>query len=141
MLDTSVEFGTVYVPTVMVRNGGTFYLGNLGSFKAGGANVLQVDRHGNATVLYSGFTSILGIERDKQGRFYVLETTTGDMGPVPKTGDLIRIGTDGTQKVIASGLFFPTGMTLGPDGALYISNVGFGPLPNGLGQVLKVTLP
>ena len=141
VLDTSVEFGTVYVPTVMVRKGGMFYLGNLGSFKAGGANVLQVDRHGNATVLFSGFTAILGIERDKAGRFYVLETTTGSMGPAPMTGDLIRIDTDGTQKVIAPGLFFPTGMTLGPDGNLYVSNVGFGPLPNGLGQVLKVTLP
>jgi hypothetical protein len=32
-------------------------------------------------------------------------------------------------------------MTFGPDGALYVSNVGFGPPPNGLGQVLKITVP
>ena len=34
-------------------------------------------------------------------------------------------------------LFFPTGMTFGPDGALYISNVGFGPP---IGQILKVEI-
>ena len=141
LLDTSAIFGTIYVPTVMVEHKGSFYLGNLGSFKQGGANVLQVDRQGKTTVLYSGFTDILGIERDKEGRFYVLETSTGDKGPMPMTGDIIRIGKTGKQKVIASGLFFPTGMTFGPDGNLYVSNFGFGPVPNGLGQILKVTLP
>ena len=141
VLDTSAIFGTVYVPTVLIQHKDHFYLGNLGSFQPGGANVLRVDRQGNASMLYSGFTDILGIEVDSFGRFYVLETSTGDQGPTPMTGDIIRIEPNGRQKVIASGLFFPTGMTLGPDGALYVSNVGFGPLPNGLGQILKVTLP
>jgi hypothetical protein len=140
ILDTSIRFGTVYVPTVQIERNGIFFIGNLGSFMAGGGNVLKVNREGKASVVYKGFTDILGIERDSQGRFYVLETSTGDMGPMPMTGDIIRID-NGKRKVIASGLFFPTGMTLGPDGALYVSNVGFGPLPNGLGQVLKVTLP
>jgi hypothetical protein len=31
-------------------------------------------------------------------------------------------------------------MTLGPDGALYISNVGYGAPPIGLGQIVKVEL-
>ena len=34
-------------------------------------------------------------------------------------------------------------MTFGPDGALYVSNLGFGPppsLPNGPGQVLRIRL-
>ena len=44
-------------------------------------------------------------------------------------------------RLIASGLFLPTAMTFGPDGALYVSNVGFGPPPNGLGQVLRITIP
>jgi hypothetical protein len=29
---------------------------------------------------------------------------------------------------------------MGPDGNLYVSNVGFGPPPVGLGQVLKIQL-
>ena len=32
-------------------------------------------------------------------------------------------------------------MTFGPDGAIYVSNVGFGPPPNGLGQILRITVP
>jgi hypothetical protein len=40
--------------------------------------------------------------------------------------------------VIADGLFLPTGMTRAPDGTQAVSNVGFGPPPVGLGQVLKV---
>jgi hypothetical protein len=140
VLDTSAIFGTVYVPTVQVEHNGIFYLGNLESFMGGGANILKVESGGKATVLYHGFTDILGIERDSQGRFYVLETSTGDMGPMPMTGDIVRVD-NGKRQVIASGLFFPTGMTLGPDGALYVSNVGFGPVPNGLGQILKITLP
>jgi len=43
--------------------------------------------------------------------------------------------------VIATGLTLPTGMTYGPDGNLYVSNVGFGPPPAGLGEVVKIRLP
>ena len=53
----------------------------------------------------------------------------------------MRLSRDGTRRtVIASGLFLPSGMTFGPDGNLYISNVGFGPPPVGLGQILEVHL-
>ncbi len=45
----------------------------------------------------------------------------------------------GHQEVIVSDLFFPTGMTLGPDGNLYVSNMGFG-LPPGQGEIVKIEL-
>jgi hypothetical protein len=38
-----------------------------------------------------------------------------------------------TRDVIATGLFLPTAMTFGPDGALYVSNFGFGVPPDGEG--------
>jgi hypothetical protein len=72
---------------------------------------------------------------------YVLENTTGNQFPTPGTGRVIRIELTGSRTVIASGLFLLTAMTFGPDGALYVSNVGFGPPPNGLGQVLRITVP
>jgi hypothetical protein len=53
----------------------------------------------------------------------------------------VRVDHSGQVEVIASGLTVPTGMTMGPDGNLYVSNVGFGAPPIGLGQVLKITLP
>ena len=45
------------------------------------------------------------------------------------------------QTVIASGLTFPTAMTFGPAGALYVSNNGFGYPPDGEGQILKIAVP
>ena len=89
---------------------------------------------------------MLGLTFDERGRMYVLETSHSatDPGPEPFTGRLIRIDPNGRQTIlIDSGgpLFFPTGMTFGPDGALYISNIGFGPPPIGMGQILKVELP
>ena len=105
VLDTSVQFGTVYVPTVSAYHKGNFYLGNLDSFHGGGASVLKVDAQGNSTVVYSGFTSILGIAM-KKDKIYVVETTTGNMGPVPMTGDVVEIDTTtGQQTVVASKLF------------------------------------
>jgi hypothetical protein len=36
-----------------------------------------------------------------------------------------RVGRSGELETIYSGLSFPTAMTFGPDGALYVSNLGF----------------
>jgi len=71
---------------------------------------------------------------------YVLQSSQAP-APTPETGSVVRVDRDGTQHTIVSGLFLPSGMTFGPDGALYISNFGFGPPPVGLGQILKVRLP
>jgi sugar lactone lactonase YvrE len=57
------------------------------------------------------------------------------------TGQIVRIDPSGTQTVIATGLSFPTAITLGPDEALYVSNRGFGGPAPGLGQILRITIP
>jgi hypothetical protein len=71
----------------------------------------------------------------------VLETSSISGGPAPMTGDIVRVDPNGSRTTIASGLNFPTGITIGPDGALYVSNVGFGPPPIGLGQILRIEVP
>ncbi len=60
--------------------------------------------------------------------------------PTPGTGRVVRVNPSGGLDVIVTGLFLPTAMTMGPDGNLYVSNVGFGPPPIGLGQILKIDL-
>jgi hypothetical protein len=41
-------------------------------------------------------------------------------------------------EAVATGLTFPTAMTFGPDGYLYISNYGFGVPAQELGQIVRV---
>ncbi len=65
-------------------------------------------------------------------RTYFLELSTTPGFPTPGAGAVVRLrGT--TFKTIATGLTLPTGMTLGSDGALYVSNFGTGSAP-GAGQ-------
>jgi hypothetical protein len=71
---------------------------------------------------------------------YVLENTVGEPFPISgNTGRIVAISPSGDQSVLISGLHFPTGMTMGSDGNLYVSNWGFGKPPGG-GQVVKITL-
>ena len=142
VVDISASQGHI-VPTAMVFHNGNFYVGNLNTFPIvpGSAKVLKITPNGQITVAASRLTTVLGVAFDQKDRMYVLENTTGSAFPTPGTGKVVRIGQFGNANLIASGLFLPTAMTFGPDGALYVSNVGFGPPPNGLGQVLRITIP
>lgn len=141
--DISASQGHI-VPTAITYHFGTFYVGNLNTFPIvpGSSKILQVAPNGSVTVLYSGFTTVLGVAFDSLGRLYVLENTVTAGNPTPGEGDIVRVV--GTHRdVIVSGLALPTAMTFGPDGALYVSNLGFGPppsLPNGPGMVLRIRL-
>jgi DNA-binding beta-propeller fold protein YncE len=50
---------------------------------------------------------------------------------------VVRLNASGGWDTIASGLNFPTAMTFGPDGKLYVSNCGF-LCPAGAGQVVRI---
>jgi sugar lactone lactonase YvrE len=119
----------------VVANHGVFYVSNLGQFdpdQLTTQKVFHITPSGQLKVVATGFSKVMGLAFDGRARMYVLETSTGSPGPVPSTGRLIRILPNGEQQVLIDStpndpLFFPTGLTLGPDGALYISNHGFGP--------------
>jgi hypothetical protein len=147
VIDISASQGHV-VPTV-VADHGVFYVSNLGQFDPDQLNtqdVFHITPSGNLKVVATGLSKVLGLAFDGRARLYVLETSTGSPGPLPGTGRLIRILPNGEQQVLIDStpddpLVFPTGLTVGRDGSLYISNHGFGPPgPNGkfLGEILKV---
>jgi hypothetical protein len=131
------------VPTALAYDGHNFYIGNLDTFpiKDGSSKILKIGLKGDITVVNIDFSDILGLAFDGQGRLYVLENTTGNPFPTPGTGMILRIDGKHTYTVIASGFTLPTAMTFGPDGNIYVSNVGFGPPPVGAGQIVKVVVP
>jgi hypothetical protein len=139
VVDISASQGHI-VPTSLTFHSGHFYFANLGTFpiKPGTENVYRLERNGKITVVASGLTAILGLAFH-QGRLYVLETATQAGNPGPGSGAVVRVGKNGKLTTIASGLNVPTAMTFGPDGALYVSNNGYG-APPGAGQILRIAL-
>jgi len=135
------------VPTALAFDGHNFFVGNLDTFpiKDGSSKIMKISPEGFLTTAYIGFSDILGLAFDSKGRLYVLENTTGNPAPTPNTARILRVDGKNKYTVIADGatsaLSLPTAMTFGPDGNLYVSNLGFGPPPVGLGQVLKITVP
>jgi hypothetical protein len=105
-----------------------------------GARISKIRPHGFRTTVVDNLPSSQ-TSAIPQVDFMSWRTPPGTQFPTPGTGKVIRIELTGNRTLIASGLFLPTAMTFGPDGALYVSNVGFGPPPNGLGQVLRITIP
>jgi hypothetical protein len=151
VVDFSVRYpgSTNWIGPTAITLHGNFYVGNLGPFPIveGSSKIFKITPSGNLKVVAGGLTTVVGVAFDERARMYVLENTTNPPGntaplfPTPCTGKVVRIDPSGKKTVIASGLFLPTAMTFGPDGALYVSNVGFGPPPVGLGQILKITVP
>jgi hypothetical protein len=136
-------------PTAMAtRENDKVYIGNLGEFPIvdGSSKIFEISKQGQIKIVAEGLTTVLGVAFDGKHRMYVLENTTGNSFPTPGTGKVVRMdhpdggNHDRDQTVIADGLFLPTALTFGPDGALYVSNVGFGGGP-GDGQVVRITVP
>ena len=141
LVDVSARFGHV-VPTAIARHG-VFYVGNLGTFGPGDGttaneHVYMLRPNGRMSVRGSGLEQVLGLAF-RGGKLYALESSTTPGGPTPGTGKIVRVRAGHPAETVASGLVFPTGMTAGPDGALYVSEQGFG-FPAGQGRVIRVTV-
>ena len=140
LVDVSARFGHA-VPTAIARHG-VFYVGNLGGFGpndgAGDEHVYQLNPNGRMRVRANGLEKVLGLAF-RGGKLYALEMSTSAGGPVPGTGRIVRVRAGRPREVIASGLVFPTGMTIGPDRAFYVSENGFG-FPAGEGRVVRIAI-
>jgi LPXTG-motif cell wall-anchored protein len=146
IIDISDSQGHV-VPTAMAMGSdGNFYVGDLTGFpaQAGIAKIFKITPDGQISVFAEGLTTVLGVAFDNQGQLYALETsgpaTSGGPPVVPGTGRVVRVTAPDKLETIASGLTFPSAMTFGPDGKLYVSNFGFGS-PAGQGEVVSISLP
>ncbi len=118
---------------------GAVYIGQLTGFPfpVGGARVYRLAPGGATEIFADGFTNIIDLAFDAQGNLYVLEITANGLLSGDPTGALIKVAPDGSRTTIASdGLVAPTGLAVGPDGALYVSNYGVFP---DMGEVVRIT--
>jgi hypothetical protein len=132
------------VPTSITFHDHNFYLTNLDVFDPrfqDHAHVFKLTPRGQLETVAGGLNAAVGVAFDQQGRLYALEAFTGFFAPAPftaNTGTVVRWN-GSSWDTIATGLNFPTAMTFGPDGKLYVSNCGFlcGP---GQGQVVQISI-
>ena len=147
----TVDLSTLFVPPsnwqglTGITYHGNFYVGSLGTFpvRPNTENIYAINQDGFLKTVASGLTSAMAVAFDRKGTMYVLETDTvaGLPGPAAAgSGMVVRVNNDGSLTTITAGLVFPTAMIFGPDGALYISNFGFGVPPKGMGQIVRVQI-
>jgi sugar lactone lactonase YvrE len=133
------------VPTSVTEGpDGALYVGQLTGFPfwQGTASVWRIESDGSSAAVYAGgFTAIVDLAVSSAGDIYALEIATGQAGafPPPNPGlgisRLVRQCVGGAKEVLLPGLFFATGLALGPDGAVYLTNNG---TSKSNGQVLRV---
>jgi hypothetical protein len=151
VIDISASEGHI-VPTAIAERQGYYYVGNLNLFPIDPqwARVLTISgddtsSHANVAPGFeqdyhrqhivdskAGFTTVVAVAfGPEDGLLYVLELSDAVGYPTPGDGKVVRVLRNGQIEEVITGLAVPTGMTFGPGGKLYISNLGAAPAPAG----------
>lgn len=137
--DLSAPLGHI-VPTSVANLDGRFFVGNLGTFPVvvGSSRLYQVTHEGFVIDYWAGFTTIVGVTKDSQGRLYVLEFSSAAGFPDSGQGRIIRIS-NGVAEEIVSGLNVPTAMALDCHDDIYVSDLGAA--TGSAGRIVRFTNP
>jgi glucose/arabinose dehydrogenase len=126
------------VPTGMARGpDGAVYVGELTGFPfpVGAARVFKIVPGQAPAVVATGFTNVIDVAFDKQGRLLVLEHATHSLLSGDGVGALKRVEPDGSiTTLVGSGLVNPTALSVAPDGSVYIANNA---VSVGTGQIVR----
>ncbi|MEH2149745.1 ScyD/ScyE family protein [Nostoc sp.] len=134
------QFPTQAVPSNVAKGpDGAYYVSQFTGFPfpEGGAKIYRVGTDGKASVFADGFTQLTDLEFDPAGNLYALQYANQSAWKGNFDGSVIKIATDGTRTTLLSGngLESPSALTIGADGAVYVTNRGDRP---GGGQVLRI---
>jgi plastocyanin len=115
----------------------------LAPYTPGSGRVDRVAVDGSVTQAVTNLTTPIDVAFDRDGTMFVLQFAA-QFNPqrlryVPSGGEVRRVNSDGSTSLVVSGLMFPTSMTFGPDGALYVGNYG-NESNDGQGQIVRVVI-
>ena len=137
------------VPTSVAEGpDGALYVSQLTGFPfwRGTSSIFRLASDGSSAEVYSsGFTAVVDLAVADDFTLYVLEIASGQVPPFPPpppnpglgVGRLVRQCPGEAPEVLLSGLSFATGVALGPDGAVYLTNKGTSP---NAGEVLRLSV-
>ena len=117
------------MPTVIVQRGRCILFEQPRCFPVvpGLETIFRLSPSGTLDCGGGGFTTVLGLDFDRAGRLYVLESSSVAGFPTPSTGRVIQVDQQGNRVVVVDGLFCRPGSGSAPMALLYISNKGFSP--------------
>jgi len=118
------------VPTgVAFDQAGNAYVSLLSGFPfiPGSAKVVQVGADGQVSDYATGLTMLTDLRNGPDGNMYAVQFGQfTEQGPVPNSGNIIRVKAGDASEVVVSGLSFPTSIDFNADGDAYVSVNGVG---------------
>jgi hypothetical protein len=116
---------------------GSLYVSTLTGvpFVTGAAGIYRVRDNQPPELIAGGFKTITDFAVGPDGSLYVLQFASSPLFLDPP-GSLVKVAPDGTRTIVTSTLMFPTGILLGEQGEIYVSNRG---LDVGTGEVLRIS--
>ncbi|MEH2257067.1 ScyD/ScyE family protein [Nostoc sp.] len=134
------QFAAQPVPSSVAKGpDGAYYISQFTGFPfpEGGAKIYRVGADGKPTVFADGFTQLTDLQFDSAGNLYALQYANQSAWKGDFDGSVIKIAPDGTRTTLlnGNGLESPSALTIGADGAVYVTNRGDRP---GEGQILRI---
>jgi hypothetical protein len=113
------------VPTGIVRAGdGTIYISDMSATTPGAARIWQIKPGQAPQVFLTGFSNLVSLALDHSGNLFAL-SFTAQLGAPPQPGSLSKINLATKQVTqISTGTLLqqPTGLAIGPNNEVYVTN-------------------